>query len=381
MQVILGSKRAGTFGIRQLATYDVSDWRMHVTPRNRLVFRPGLRTFSRRLAVTLVLGIMAGWVYLEFVAFSEDATAPAPTPEQVQAHQAALESARALGMDSAEIQRIVQEHEAELAAEREAFNTGQEAVRRTATRIAMALMVLGFLPPLVCLWSEVSLAIGPRGELRVSRISLWSSTQSFNRNELGAVRYEVRETYRRSRHHRVFVGWRWHVYIDFKPIDGGLAEPAAEFWVDFHKEPPREIAGPPDQVRTIVSWLESALGQAAIGPAIVEFSQPEGNFWNARRKVHRRGPPIQTQTISHTSGPVTVQEFTFNSDHEIPEQFRELVKEMRNEATSTGRNTVARSSLRFTVRDDSGNEVTYTSTEDMPDDVRRMFEDAQRQMH
>ncbi len=374
--------------VRLLPTYSVTDWRLAVNARDRLVYRPGLKTFLRRLVFSALMLLIA-WAfhygYRDVVeprvlrdpetvhvlrkGIEETKETASEVPESVrglieegrwQAPEAPQSETRTVGP----IEQRINEVEAKA----DAIRLARKA-RQIHWFFVTPFLILAAAPLLACLWNRVSVEQDVRNNLIVKSWILIPRTRVWPVQAFGSIAVMVQEVILHSRGLRRAGGWRWRGRLSGRADTasrGSMERPVApvpwgvEFWIDHHWRRPTKLERIPERVAHLVGWLHQVTGLPVEQPLLLEHGMP-----------HPTGERMTYEEVRARPG----QRQRFESIEEIPPAYREKVKRMLEEARESGQLSAGGSvSQTITIRDAQGREETYHSIEEMPPDVRAHYE-------
>lgn len=226
-------------------------------------------------------------------------------------------------------------------------------------------MVVGILAPLSVLWNRIVIRRDVRGDLGVSMWRLFPRSREWPQELFGRITVTAREMVLRSRRRsRVrSVGWRWHVRIDATgPGDGAPGAPLVEFCPDHQKDRPAVEGRMSDRVGVFVRWLAGATGLPVAGPVM------------APHLARGRGPLLGMRHMVR-GAPATLERRVYDGLDEMPAELRQRAEQMMAQARARcilpGE---VISSERIVVRDAQGRVHTYHSIDEMPPEVRALYE-------
>jgi len=379
-----GTKRRA----RLLPTYSITDWRLAVNTPDRLVYRPGLKTFSWRLVFSALMLLIAWAFHYGY----RDVVEPRVLrdPEQVHVLRKGIEQTKETVSELPEsVRGLVQEGgwEAPATPQSQTRPVGPieqrineveakaDAIRfaRKARQIhwffVMPFLILAAAPLLACLWNRVSIERDIRNNLIVNSWTLIPRTRVWPVQAFGSIAVMVQEVILHSRGLRRAGGWRWRVRLAGRADTASqesTTEPAApvpwgvEFWMDHHWRRPTQLERIPERAAHLVGWLHHATGLPVEQPLLLEHGMP-----------HPTGERMTYEDVRTRPA----QRQRFESIQDIPPAYREKVKRMLAEARKSGQLSAGGSvSHNITIRDAQGHEEIYHSVEEMPPDVRARYE-------
>ena len=315
--------------------YTFSTWKLKHCDQNEILFRPGLKTLAGRLAISGLSGGLAIWIYN--MSFEQ-------------------------GVNFKDPESIVM------------FS------------IIVLLAVVTLLSPLASAWNRLRIRRDARGDLIVATWNLLPRSRTFFLDEFTGIQYGAEEVrhYRRGGRTTAHY-WQWYVRLTASaPGNAQLS-----FFPYRQKDRPGAQPKPPDQVNTLIQWLQQASGFPVSGPHIIE----KGAYQRTQRMENRQDDFSNlTNTVSvsqhqsHAFSPLedmplpgnmktrtyervvkrdsSGNEQVFESGEPLPE---DLMEKLQQYAGGTDSQT-------FTYRENDGQERTYHSLDEMPPHVRAHFE-------
>ena len=362
--------------------YEFTDWNLYRSNENTLIYRPSVRTLMRRLVYTLVAGTL--FVLVHYLGRQVPALLDpgyVRNDPQFQARQQELsrqaEELRQSARDSmTEEQRTAYDAElerwqAEAEAQYVESSTGTWGERRQMVllfRIAMwALSILlgavATLPPLMALIEQFTVENDGRGNLAVTWRRFVTRTRACPVSDLGAMTITAGERVAQGRYGTRGLGYRWIV-----SVESALTGLRFEFHPDHQKHTPINGRHLPERVETFVQGLSRMTGLQIPAPVILDYQTLTPAF-------------IAGQGVMSVRNKAEVTTHSYSMD-EIPQELRGHVDALLAQAKSNPGAMPAIHTFThgtFTYRDPNGQEHTYTSLEEMPPDVRALFERIRRE--
>ena len=353
-----------------------ADWNLYRDDETSLVYRPSVRTLLRRftwtfVAAALLVGLQAGYRHVSsrMMFANSDAANPARVAEVYDFEQRAVEMRESLRTTMTDSEW--QEFEAQEAANR-AKNQGevdaivakrerlQEGIRYIVLALTALLAALAILPPLLALVEQITVARDVRGNFVVTRRRIVSRTAVCPLSTLTLFRVLARGPSAR--------GYQWTVTTESDAARAGTGD-AFRFHVDRSKHAPILGQPLPDRVATFVDGMHRLTGLSHEGPVVLDASTPHRSRFRVRANVNlNRGRAIRSQTFTNLD--------------DIPPEFRADVEAMMSGSGSRSNPVIERRVMKtqhITVKDADGNVQTYTSPEEMPPDMRAVFEELRKQ--
>jgi len=377
------------------AIYDVTNWRLVSQDQQRVVYRPGLQTLANRLRWTIAATIVAVCLYLGYQRMDQmlsnwhtpASTNANPLQSEVENVTREMEEAFQRTMSAAEWEAFEQK----LAESRREAKAEVEARERRFRQVIAGCKVfllggtglflfLGVLTPLSCLWSRVSIEADFQRNLVVRKWGLlFPVSRSWPISMFRYIGIVAGNTFPGVRGGRISAQWDWRVRLTPAPHSpqqqtpladlDNFTPPAVEFRVFRHQHRPQP-GQLPAPVADFVVALQRITGLSYGEPVIMETS-PMGSR-GAMRTVVRESRPVVTK-------------HTFRSMEQVPEVLRSHIEEMMAAAREQGTPQTSRIEMTtdlvsgtITYRDAKGNVHTYRSAEEMPPEVRAIFERARR---
>ncbi|MCC6488381.1 MAG: hypothetical protein IT364_12865 [Candidatus Hydrogenedentes bacterium] len=370
-------------GTRGRHRYEFHDWNLFRAEETALVYRPSMRTLLRRFGYSLFAGALLVLVqYLGRQAPDILDLGYARNDPEFQAHRQELsrqaEELRQAARDGmTEEQRIAYDAELEqwqAAAEaqyEDAYGSFWTSPGRIALAVRMGMIVLSvllaaaaILPPLMSLIEQITVASDGRGNLAVTRRRCLVHTHTCPLSDLGAMTITAAEKVVHAKHGTRRLGYRWAVSIE-SPSSGTRFE----FHPDHQKLTPVEGQRLPERVEMFAQGLARMTGLQIPAPFIVDYQSLRPTLFGRRGEMVVRNQPV----VTHTSRAYAMDE--------IPPELRGHVDALLAQAKVQPGVPVTKTFTRgsFTYRDPNGQEHTYTSVDEMPPDVRALFEKIRRE--
>jgi hypothetical protein len=324
---IKGSPPGGGGRVKYLPVFDITDWRLVRHDADSLVYKPTAATVARRLLWTLFAGIVMAAIHWGFT-------------------------------DRANLESL--------------FRMPAHYLDWVYQGLMAFFAAVAILAPLSCLWNVVSLTRDPRGRLIVTRRMLRTTTLRWPAQCLTGITIACMEQTSRTRGGtRIPLGWQWQVQaarrVEADPETQRLPW-ELEIAVDKQKHAPADVRHLPERVRTFVAWLHAATGAPVDEPQLVPWGHPR------RTAVNRQ------EFVSPGASQVNSQRFASLDD--APPEIRERIEAMLAERGIDElpvNKPLSMSSQAITFKDASGNVRTYNSPDDMPPDLRAIYERARKE--
>ncbi|MCL4694616.1 MAG: hypothetical protein KJ060_19155 [Candidatus Hydrogenedentes bacterium] len=317
------------FGTSSSHQFNFVDWNVYRNTDESLVYRPGMKTLLRRLAwsfvaVVLIVGVQYG--YHEAIS---RLTILEPRGTEVGV----------VGPDE------------------------QVAAGLRYARIALTILLGGsaILVPLLALIEQLTIRQDVRGDLVIARRQLWPRTVSCPGASLSPLSVIAREQARSGGNHSN--GYQWIVLTYSDPARGGTGT-SLEFHVDHSQFPPTSTDRLPERAATFVDALRRLTGVEYQGPIVTEADP----FRSVRRGQYRRRGPVVTKRFTKTFG---------NVPPELQGEVESLMARLGENSGSGFQHEVIRTE-RITVKDADGNVRTYNSAEELPPEMRAVFDEMRR---
>lgn len=326
--------------MRSVPIYDLRSWALRTQDANHVVYRPTIRTVLLRFRWTLFCTVLA---LLLLYSTREFRDPPAPLTLTESEGELAVggnreERERLLDQVGQEdldrtTEEIIQRnvvHDAVTTAERERFEKIRMGMLGGVDALFAVLVVLGLLPPLTCLWARVAIHTNSRGELTISRVSLWPRRRHWPQGHFAGIATWAMERYRFSPHGGIQKHAReWIVQLSpaglpSMPFVGNGVFAAEEmsplFLVYRQKRQPAPKERAPEPVREFVKILRGLSNLPAHPPKVVEGRLTRGFL---RLRIMPSAPYTVTETL-----PISSETHTYASFEEIPREVREKMIEM-----------------------------------------------------
>jgi len=326
--------------MRPVPIYDLRSWAPRTQYANRVVYRPTIRTVLLRSRWTLFCTVLALLLLYSTREFREPPSPLTLTESEGEFAFSGNREAREWLLDQVgqeELDRITEEiiqrnvaHDAATAAERERFEKIRMGMLGGVDALFAMLLVLGLLPPLTCLWARVAIHTNSRGELTISRVSLWPRRRHWPQGHFVGIATWAIERYWSSPHGGIHKhAWEWIVQLSPAGLpsmpfagDGVFAteEMSPQFLVYRQKRQPGPKERAPEPVREFVKILRGLSHLPAHPPKVVEGRLTRGFL---RPRTMRRATYTVTETLPNSS-----EMHTYASIEEIPREVREKMIEM-----------------------------------------------------
>lgn len=354
--------------------YSFTNWSLTPTER-RLTCRPSIRTFGVRLLGTAIAaGILAAlvhyhdWPEVPRATASPQTSAPAEDAHLRRIRKEAKELKNSLTSPGArekieEFERELESRRAERETERQTHRKKWNVLAATGQWLYLVLFsavaFAGLLAPLSALWQQVTIELDLQNKVRLTHLGVVPAPKSLVFQSCSMIAVFVEEVIHHRREGEVREGWRWRVQLHGTDETGSSM--LTELWPEMEKTPPAMLKYLPERVKSVVQFLERITGVKAQPAAQMKVSGIERGLFS---------DTITSTATSVSERPVSQQ--TFKSLDEVPPHLRPEVEKMLGQAGGQG--PVSHQTIRF--RDREGNEQIYRSVEEMPTEVRAIFERA-----
>ncbi len=385
----------GGRGITRVRTLPMLHWKLTSNQGGRFVFRPTLATLPYRLKVTFVAALFIGIFGAVYYGVMESAQ-PIALPGKTAEAKALELKTRALFDDGSAEQAFAQaERNRAYQYEMTNWRRGQVRTYATATFGALAglLGFAGLLAPASLLWNRLAIFKDQFGNLHIKRNKLFGGESIIPVERLGGIDVSVKEQLfiDRELFRTYHQGWRWRVALLYRPEGADFGGIAAELWPYQQKDKPLGKGQPPQPVRDVLDTLAHLTGLSYGPPRFVEVSNIDYSPWRGVTKRYQSDAPIVTKS--------PVEWRTYDGMDDIPAHLRESLESMANDSRSAPVDTrhlpphirehiqhaeakgvpvEHRQSMTFSFKDANGNTVTYNNLDEMPPQVRAMYEQAMR---
>lgn len=382
-QFLFSKRGPGLSGLHQLPVFSIHDWDLVAESPQRLRYRTGMRALINRLGITFVVGVALALIYFGFY---RDFMETQPIPDQDPSFVAEMEKmAHELTAGNAELQRTFQQSQEEFNRKQQAAREDYIAKRHRAGQVVQGIMLLiallGLYPPVSVLWSTLTLEIDLWNNLRIRKGGLIPRTRVWPADAFQSIAYGAEERIHRGQDKRTHGGWRWFVRLYAKSdlplpaIGAGIPPNQIEFQIHYQRDRPVTGVKPPAPVVKLVNWLKAVTRAEVQGPLIVDDRAAAGSFFQGRVPVQTVGP------VTLARGPVTETRTEFKSLDEMPPElrskFEKLMAQGRTSEVVTHSVTVE-SGGPIVYRDQNGIEHRYRSIDEMPPDIRSLFDHFQK---
>lgn len=366
--------------------YDVRDWNILTETPGQIVFRPSVQTFTRRLGYTLIAGLwiaILSAIHASWFRASSSLTRAQIVEFDRQELEATMDSLRA-SIPAEEWERIQAdtaarnaERQAALNADRKRRQLIDNAVKNIYLAICAAIAAGGLLAPLSVAWQMVTVTIPHRNVIAITARRPWSSQSLISLDSGVSLSVYAAERIARQRGmgiHRL--GYRWLVAVEPAPSLAILGSTlrSVELYVHHQKDRPVEQMPLPPRVRTVVDALEGLLGVQAQPLALVDYVR-RGGFWGGGR--HITSGPGAVKVSRELLGTPTIHTRTFSRD-QMPPELRAQIDALRAHSgqpdTATFTVEMVSENGILTYRDAQGNVRAFRSIEEMPEEIRLLFE-------
>lgn len=367
--------------------YDVHDWNCVEMTRQSIVYRPSSRTLLRRFGNTLFALVLIA-LMTSFVVYFRNVENRRTIHRDAVSSQQDLESmtnSLRENMTQTEWDRI-QESVAQQRAEREArqreIDDRRRGIGRAAFNVYLAFCVLigalGILSPLSALWNRVSIEVVGRNRVAARSRGIATRTREMTIERDTRMSVRAMERVARRRHAGIVrKGYRWTVRLEPAPslaMLGGTIQ-AIDFEVDHQRDRPVEGMPLPPRVRHFIEGLERMTGLVASTPETLGFEASHGFFGTRGRMVSNRQVPFGSVRVFESEPQVSSRTMSFD---EMPTEMRAQLEAFRSRAGAGPDDVVTAEVIsrggNVTFRDQDGAVRTYTSIDEMPEDIRALFE-------
>lgn len=367
--------------------FDVYDWNCVEMTTQSIVYRPSSRTLLRRLGNTLfaLILIAAMTSYVFYFRNSENRRAVYRDAVSSQQDLEAMTQSIRETMTQAEWDRI-QETVAQQRAEREAQQEEADARRRDIGTIAFNIYLglsaligtLGILSPLSVLWNRVSITVIGRNRIAVTSRGVKSRTHEMTIERDTRVALRAMERVARRRHAGIVrKGYRWTVRLEPTPslaMMGGSIQ-TIDFEVDHQQDRPVEGMRLPPRVQQFVEGLQRMTGLNAAPMEIYDFEAEHSFFGMRGRMVSSRRTPLGSAQVFASEPVVMSRTMSFD---EMDPAMRAQFEAFRNRA-GAGPDEVVTAEVvshggNITFRDQDGTVRSFNSIDEMPEEIRALFE-------
>jgi len=360
-------------GTRRVPVVYMLGWRQVSGGMNVASFRPGWGTLPYRL-IALAMGVvLMAMTHFMLQPLMTPAAGMDPIPEAFSWEEVERANAGVIEFLDAETRaeleaEFIERQEARVA-DHARYRAQSDTVRTTASVAYTGLMVLfgvlGLLPVVSLAWNRLSFWADAAGNLKIHRWGVFPKTHTIPLARLGGIRVSARQHIERrgAKYGSVPMpaGWRWRVRLDSNA--GGVA---AEFVLHHQKDRPLEGARPPEPVRRFMESLQRITGLQCAPPVIEDdprFAADPPGVRGESVRVHRDS---YTTSIS-LDDPAALDE--------LPPDIRARVEAaMRGE--HAGVEVHHEQVYSITVHDAAGKVHHYNSPEEMPPDLRALYERA-----
>lgn len=355
--------------------FEFADWNLYRSDETSLVYRPSLRTLLRRLTWSFVAAALLVVLQFGFGQASNrltfpinDAGEPSQDAEVYDFEQRAVEMRDSLrtGMTDSEWQEFEAREAANRAknqaeadaviAERERL---LEGMRYAVLAFTALLAALAILPPLLASIEQITVARDVRGNFVVTRRRIASRAAMCPVSTLTPFKVLAQGSSTR--------GYQWIVTTESDAARAGTGD-AFGFHVGHSKQAPILADPLPDRVAAFVDGMHRVTGVSHEGPTVLDTGARHRSRFRVRADINvNRGRTVRSQTFTNLD--------------DIPPEFRADIEAMMSGSGSRSNPVIERHVMKtqhITVKDAEGNVRTYTSPEEMPPDMRAIFEEMRR---
>lgn len=373
-------------------TFSFTNWKSVEGGPGRLLYRPSFTTFVNRLGYTLMALMCAGTLHT-LAAPSLDARPPVSVSSSATkvsdlASQSSgvLEEARQWMSPEewtrfeAEFRELEEARARLVEIRQERLRQAKEYVQNAFWAALAVLVVAGILPPLATLWQRLAIEMSAMNMLTVRTRTLWPRTHYIPLNEFRRITVAaIERIHGRGRTRAKSLGYRWRVSLERDPSGYQDAGPWRVFSFEVHHQRlrPEPDAPLPERVTVFVSALERMTGIRADAPAATMEYRGRVRSWRGSRDIVAGS--LGSFTAETVLEEPTAHSRTYSFD-ELPPELRRRVDAMLTKGASETRIEVTSSqsmldgtkTIRY--RDEHGVTHEYNSLEEMPPDIRALFE-------
>jgi len=370
-------------GNQERYRFEFTDWNLYRNTADMLVYRPGVKTLLRRLVwsvLALVLIACTQYGYREAASRlappDRETANPALSGQYHDLDRRANEMREQLRGSMTEAEwRDFEAREAENQARNQAEIDSvikqreqiMNAIRYGAISLTILLAMGAILPPLLALFEQITIARNVRGDFTVARRRLLTRTVACPGSTLSPVKVYARAMARNGQDGGgSHSGCRWIVSTESDPMRGGTGT-GFEFHVDHWNRAPATQNRLPDRVAALVDGLNRLTGHSYEGPIILDSIPYSPKSFGARVQFGSRGPAVRTQT--------------FTSLGEVPPELRGEIESLMSGPSGSEGSGIQRRVIRtehITVQDADGNVRTFNSAEELPPEMRSIYEEMRR---
>ncbi len=358
---------------------DVHTWQVARDDANAFVFRPSALTAFQRMGISLVCILIAGGIYSGYRAFDQS-TSRVISPEDSEQLREMERLTREMERDAIDAGLMTQE---ELDAKRQQREEQIERARSDTalwnTRVANILLgftaffgLIAIVAPLSAYWESVRVSTDAYGRLAIrQRDSLgWARTKRFEPGTFTNISLDAFEHQVHAGNHVYRTkGWMWHVMM--QSVDGSAV---IDFSVDLNPHRPLEDSRVPERVSRFADAFARFAGCSVSKKyKVLDLSSRERGF--ARSTVSYTSTPTRTLERS------TRKTIAYEDASPAMRAMMDRVREQGGEPVSfqhVHRTGSSGDSESITFQDAEGNVCTYASPDDMPLDVRALYESLRR---
>ncbi|HRK34089.1 MAG TPA: hypothetical protein PLJ47_05790 [Candidatus Hydrogenedentes bacterium] len=367
--------------------YDFHDWVCSTARAEVMVYRPSGRTLLRRLGImTIVLVLLA---LIGFQVVPSFMAVPAPNVS----NESTLETKQEMDALASDLLSTLspadrQNFEERLAQTNAARNAQIAEYRETRERInkfvlygcagiGIPIAIAALMSPLSCLWQRIEFTHTGSRRFNVRKRGALARSVEISAEEFPHLRVRVVERISRQRRRTVYRdGYDWIVSMEADATRPGTINgvPIFEFVVHHQKDRPVPEMPMPPRVRALVEFLERITARKAGQTVFMDYQGVQGP-WYAQRHV------VSGQVSSRMIGEPTVTEASISLDEMSPEmraQFAPLMEKARTAGPMSLSIEGSSSDQAITFRDENGNVRRYSSIDEMPSDVRALFEQVRK---
>jgi hypothetical protein len=241
------------------------------------------------------------------------------------------------------------------------------AIRYGAIALTILLAMGAILPPFLALFEQITIAQTVRGDFTVARRRLLTRTVACPASTLSPIKVSARAMVRNERRvGRSHSGYRWIVMTESDPLQGGTGA-GFDFHVDHWKQAPVTQDRLPERVAALVDGLSRLTGHTYEGPIILDSIPYSPKSFGARVHFGSRGPVVRTQMFTRMG--------------DVPPELRGEIESLMSSPSGSEGSGIQRRVIRtehITVKDADGNVRTFNSAEELPPEMRSIYEEMRR---
>lgn len=361
-------------------------WQIAQADGRRIVLRPSFLTVLQRLGFTFICVLLVFATSIGYYQVWSVRTSRPQPAEPSQRERDVQRAAEQLERDAIESGLITEEEAHAIRERSEQRRAEQRAQRRDeiltyATWLEWGLAgaiglftFLGIVVPLSAYWERVTMRVDPYGRFIFKRRGpnlLTERIQAEPGTYTSILCCAQEQQRKRGQNTYETVGWMWNIAIQSIGGDQNIV-----FSLDMMKNRPMENAPPPGRVRRVADALSKNMRIPIVKefPVLDFHSRRFGPMGNQATFISSSDPIVTTRVVNHDEMPPEMQD-RLKSASGSPMSIRN--KTVRNLSGDATVHEESNTSRKITYQAVDGTVYTYDSFDDMPPEVKAIYEKLQ----